>query len=219
MTLFALSKISTLSGALAAALLRANAGPAAAAAAAEPLALAPVPTAEPTKAQRRAAAAARYAAEKARRSLGPRTAPAPSAPAAAKARRSAPAPRRASLLVHDFHDLAGMAQRLREEQERAEALAKAQREAAAKRQAERQLFSRSIGPITPLRSPPPLCLHLPSTCRRYGCWSCPVFSSTACAILSLPWLRCSTCLKTIWTGMATCIPTLPPKPTFTARPV
>ena len=46
-----------------------------------------------------------------------------------------------------------MAQRLRQEQERAAAQAKAEREAAACLQAERQLFSRSVGPITPLRSP------------------------------------------------------------------
>ncbi|WP_027995190.1 Smr/MutS family protein [Simplicispira psychrophila] len=57
-----------------------------------------------------------------------------------------------SLRVHDLQDLAGVAQRLREEQERADAQAKAQREAAARLQAERQLFTRSIGAITPLRS-------------------------------------------------------------------
>ena len=52
--------------------------------------------------------------------------------------------------------MAAPAQRLRQEQQqaqaRAEALAQAQREAAAKLQAERQLFSRSIGPVTPLRT-------------------------------------------------------------------
>ena len=51
-----------------------------------------------------------------------------------------------------MQDLSSVAQHLREQQERAEALAKAQREAAAKRQAERQLFSLSVGAITPLRS-------------------------------------------------------------------
>ena len=141
-----------LSGALATALLRANAVPAA------PTSAAP-PATETPRAQRRAAAAARYAAQQARRTLGPRPAPPspPSKPApAAKPRRSAPAPRQANLRLHDLHDLAAVAQRLRQEQqqaqERAEALAQAQREAAAKLQAERQLFSRSIGPVTPLRT-------------------------------------------------------------------
>ena len=137
-----------LSGALATALLRANAVPAA------PTSAAP-PATETPRAQRRAAAAARYAAQQARRKLGPRPAPPspPSKPApAAKPRRSAPVARQASLRLHGLHDLAAVAQRLRQEQqqaqERAEALAKAQREAAA----ERQLFSRSIGPVTPLRT-------------------------------------------------------------------
>ena len=137
-----------LSGALATALLRANAVPAA------PTSAAP-PATETPRAQRRAAAAARYAAQQARRTLGPRPAPPspPSKPApAAKPRRSAPVARQASLRLHGLHDLAAVAQRLRQEQqqaqERAEALAKAQREAAA----ERQLFSRSIGPVTPLRT-------------------------------------------------------------------
>ena len=134
-----------LSGALATALLRANAAPATEAAP-------ELPAAETPRQQRRAAAAARYASQQARRKLGPRSTPAPSAPAAAKPRRSAPTARRASLRVNDLQDLAGVAQHLREEQERAQALAQAQREAAAKLQAERQLFSRSIGPITPLRS-------------------------------------------------------------------
>ena len=137
-----------LSGALATALLRANAVPAA------PTSAAP-PATETPRAQRRAAAAARYAAHQARRTLGPRPAPPspPSKPApAAKPRRSAPVARQASLRLHGLHDLAAVAQRLRQEQQqaqaRAEALAKAQREAAA----ERQLFSRSIGPVTPLRT-------------------------------------------------------------------
>ena len=110
------------------------------------------PAAETPRQQRRAAAAARYANQQARRKLGPRTAPAPSAPAPAKPRRNAPTPRRASLRLNDLQDLSTVAQHLREQQERAEALAKAQREAAAKRQAERQLFSLSVGAITPLRS-------------------------------------------------------------------
>ena len=138
------SSAEALSGALAAALLRANARPAAEAS--------PTPAAETPRTQRRAAAASRYAAQQARRKLGPRPAPAPSAPAPAKPRRSAPAARRVSLHLHDLQDLAVVAEHLRKEQERAEAWAKAQREAAARIQAERQLFSRSIGPITPLRS-------------------------------------------------------------------
>ena len=135
-----------LSGALAAALLRANAAPT--------TEVAPEPPAAATpRQQRRAAAAARYAHQQARRQLGQRPAPAPSAPtAAAKPRRSAPAARRASLRLNDLQDLSSVAQHLRQQQERAEALAKAQREAAAKLQAERQLFSRSVGAITPLRS-------------------------------------------------------------------
>ena len=138
--------LSSLSGALAAALLRANAAPT--------TKVAPEPPATATpRQQRRAAAAARYAHQQARRQLGQRPAPAPSAPsAAAKPRRSAPAARRASLRLNDLQDLSSVAQHLREQQERAEALAKAQREAAAKRQAERQLFSLSVGAITPLRS-------------------------------------------------------------------
>ena len=138
--------LSSLSGALAAALLRANAAPT--------TEVAPEPPATATpRQQRRAAAAARYAHQQARRQLGQRPAPAPSAPsAAAKPRRSAPAARRASLRLNDLQDLSSVAQHLREQQERAEALAKAQREAAAKRQAERQLFSLSVGAITPLRS-------------------------------------------------------------------
>ena len=138
--------LSSLSGALAAALLRANAAPT--------TEVAPEPPATATpRQQRRAAAAARYAHQQARRQLGQRPAPASSAPAAAaKPRRSAPAARRASLRLNDLQDLSSVAQHLREQQERAEALAKAQREAAAKRQAERQLFSLSVGAITPLRS-------------------------------------------------------------------
>ena len=111
-----------------------------------------LPAAETPRQQRRAAAAARYANQQARRKLGPRAVPAPSALATNKPRRSAPAARRISLRLNDLQDLSAVAQHLREQQERAEALAKAQREAAAKRQAERQLFSLSVGPITPLRS-------------------------------------------------------------------
>ncbi len=137
-------------GALASALLRAAAAPS------EPTTTTAAPSSpaapDSPRAQRRAAAAARYAALQTRHTLGPRAAvPNPAPPA--KPRRSAPAPRRASLRLNDWQDLAGVAQRLRQEQERATAQAKAEREAAARLQAERQLFSRSVGPITPLRSP------------------------------------------------------------------
>ena len=137
-------------GALASALLRATTLPSAPA---QALPLTPAPAAPASlRAQRRAAAAARYAALQTRRTLGPRAAvPNPAPPA--KPRRSAPTPRRASLRLNDWQDLAGVAQRLRQEQERATAQAKAAHEAAARLQAERQLFSRSVGAITPLRSP------------------------------------------------------------------
>ncbi len=78
----------------------------------------------------------------------------PSRPAApAPTRRTTPAPRRASLRIQGLHDLASVARQLREERERAEAQAQAQREAAARLEAERHLFSRSVGPVTALRSP------------------------------------------------------------------
>jgi DNA-nicking Smr family endonuclease len=137
-------------GALASALLRAAAAPS------EPATTTAAPSSpappDSPRAQRRAAAAARYAALQTRRTLGPR-ATAPSPTPSPPPRRSAPAPRRASLRLNDWQDLANVAQRLRQEQERAAAQAKAEREAAARLQAERQLFSRSVGPITPLRDP------------------------------------------------------------------
>jgi DNA-nicking Smr family endonuclease len=46
-----------------------------------------------------------------------------------------------------------VARRLREEHERAQSEEKARREAAARAEAERHLFSRSVGPVTPLRNP------------------------------------------------------------------
>jgi DNA-nicking Smr family endonuclease len=46
-----------------------------------------------------------------------------------------------------------VAHHLREQQARAAAQEKAQREAAARHEAERHLFSRAVGPVTPLRSP------------------------------------------------------------------
>nr|WP_295939427.1 Smr/MutS family protein [uncultured Acidovorax sp.] len=81
-------------------------------------------------------------------------------------RRAPSAPRRAGERITQLQDLATVARRLREEQERREAEDKARREAAARAEAERHLFSRSVGPVTPLRNsnvarlrrhlPPPL---------------------------------------------------------------
>ena len=92
-------------------------------------------------------------AQKARPSTPAPAADAPPHNAPAKTRRTAPAPRRASLRIHDLHDLASVARLLREENERAQAQAKAHREAAARLEAERHLFSRSVGPVTSLRNP------------------------------------------------------------------
>ncbi|CAN7463608.1 Smr/MutS family protein [Acidovorax delafieldii] len=83
---------------------------------------------------------------------------APAAPAAADnpappRRRAPPAPRRAGERITQLQDLATVARRLREDQERREAEDKARREAAARAEAERHLFSRSVGPVTPLRNP------------------------------------------------------------------
>ncbi|MFC3933455.1 Smr/MutS family protein [Acidovorax facilis] len=68
-------------------------------------------------------------------------------------RRTPPAPRRAGERITQLQDLATVARRLREDQERREAEEKARREAAARAEAERHLFSRSVGPVTPLRNP------------------------------------------------------------------
>ena len=68
-------------------------------------------------------------------------------------RRAPPAPRRPSERITQLQDLAAVARRLRDEQERREAEEKARREAAARADAERHLFSRSVGPVTPLRNP------------------------------------------------------------------
>ena len=77
----------------------------------------------------------------------PEATPAPAADAPphnapAKTRRTAPAPRRASLRIHDLHDLASVARLLREENERAQAQAKAHREAAARLRGSREYLSR-----------------------------------------------------------------------------
>ena len=129
--------------------------------------------ARPSRAARRAAAAARKAALQAWRQTPARTpahTPAPNTPGAAlpaKAQRAPAAPRRPSVRLHDLHDLATVARQLREEQQRAEAEAQARREAAARQAAERTLFSRAVGPITPLPQPnlaqlePPLPPPLP----------------------------------------------------------
>lgn len=116
-------------------------------AAALPAPAPPVPP--PTRASRRASAAAHLAAARpARVPRPPATAP---SPAAKPPRRSAPAPRRASQRITDLQELATVARQLREQHEREQAEEKARREAAARAEAEQQLFSRSVGPITPLR--------------------------------------------------------------------
>ncbi|NMM79253.1 DNA mismatch repair protein MutS, partial [Acidovorax sp. SRB_24] len=50
-------------------------------------------------------------------------------------------------------DLGALARQLREQQAHAQALEEARRAAAARREAEQQLFSRTVGPVTPLRAP------------------------------------------------------------------
>jgi len=145
-------------GALAAALERAVAqSRPSAAVAAQPPAPAPPGQADAPRAVRRAATAAAAARRASANQVRP-SAPPPASdttrPAGqTKTHRTAPAPRRASLRIHDLHDLASVARQLREEHERAEAQAKAQREAAARLEAERHLFSRSVGPVTSLRNP------------------------------------------------------------------
>lgn len=148
-------------GALATALARAAARThSPAAAPALPPATPPSGEADAPRAVRRAATAAaaarRAAASQVRPSAPPPAAETPRHTAPAQPRRPAPAPRRASLRIHDLHDLhdlASVARQLREEHHRAEAQARARREAAARLDAERHLFSRSVGPVTPLRNP------------------------------------------------------------------
>ncbi|WP_416208715.1 Smr/MutS family protein [Acidovorax sp.] len=81
----------------------------------------------------------------------PRPPAAAPAPAAKPPRRAPPAPRRAGQRIADLQELATVARQLREQHEREQAEEKARREAAARAEAEQQLFSRSVGPITPLR--------------------------------------------------------------------
>jgi DNA-nicking Smr family endonuclease len=70
---------------------------------------------------------------------------------AAPRRRAAPAPRRTGQRIADLQELATVARQLREQHEREQAEEQARREAAARQEAENQFFSRSVGPITPLR--------------------------------------------------------------------
>ena len=119
----------------------------------ETIAPAPAPTA-PRSTRRAGLADKKAAAKAAMRPLRH----APAAPAAADnpappRRRAPPAPRRAGERITQLQDLATVARRLREDQERREAEDKARREAAARAEAERHLFSRSVGPVTPLRNP------------------------------------------------------------------
>jgi len=115
---------------------------------------APTTTAVPRSARRAGLADKKAAAKAAMRPV--RHAPAPPSigdnPAPPR-RRAPPTPRRAGERITQLQDLATVARRLREDQERREAEEKAQREAAARAEAERHLFSRSVGPVTPLRNP------------------------------------------------------------------
>ncbi|GDY38513.1 hypothetical protein ACINB_44050 [Acidovorax sp. NB1] len=113
----------------------------------------PAPAPSAPRSTRRAGLADKKAAAKA--AMRPlRHAPAaPTESPAPPRRRAPPAPRRAGERITQLQDLATVARRLREEQERREAEDKAQREAAARAEAERHLFSRSVGPVTPLRNP------------------------------------------------------------------
>ena len=105
----------------------------------------------PSRASVRAALAAATAAAggaAARQRAAQREAQPASTPRSRKPRRTAPAPRAAAVRVTD---LSALAQHLREQQARAQALEKARRAAAARREAEQQFFARAVGPVTPLR--------------------------------------------------------------------
>ena len=105
----------------------------------------PPPSSGASRASVRAAAAATAAARvKASRPIAP---PA-SAARSRKPRRTAPPPRAPAQRVTD---LGALAQQLRQQQARAEALEKTRRAAAARRDAEQQLFARAVGPVIPLR--------------------------------------------------------------------
>ena len=116
----------------------------------------------PTRASVRAAAAALAERNRTRqRSTAGQQGPTqqttqPARPGAAapprQRRRSAPPARPAVLQrATDLQGLGALAQQLREQQARAQALEKTQRAAAARRAAEQQLFARAVGPVIPLR--------------------------------------------------------------------
>ena len=132
--------------------------------ASHPPPIAPRPSRASVRAAMAAATAAAAARTKASRSTGD---PPKSSTRSRKPRRTAPPPRAAAQRITD---LGALAQHLREQQARAEALEKAHRAAVARREAEQQMFSRAVGPVTPLRdtnlaqwngaSPEPLPLQL-----------------------------------------------------------
>ncbi|GAB3355710.1 hypothetical protein GCM10027395_17530 [Giesbergeria sinuosa] len=64
--------------------------------------------------------------------------------------KRAPAPRPASTRLDGLHELGQVAQQWREAQAQTQAEAQKRREAAARQEAERQWFSRAVGPVTPL---------------------------------------------------------------------
>lgn len=123
----------------------------------------PAAPAASRSARRAALAQKKAAAQAARRprpapvsTAAPALEPAPALaqqPAPTGRRRVPPPARRAAERITHLQDLATVARRLREEHERAQAEEKARREADARLEAERHLFSRSVGPVTPLRNP------------------------------------------------------------------
>lgn len=75
----------------------------------------------------------------------------PAQPAARPRRtKQPPAPRPASVRLEGLHDLGVVAQQWREAQAKAQAEEQKRREAAARQEAERQWFSRAVGPVKPL---------------------------------------------------------------------
>lgn len=115
-------------------------------------AAAPVPA--PTRAARRALAhTATLLARSVRPSRAvPNARTAASTPASARPQRNRqpPTPRPASTRLDGLHALGQVAQQWREAQAQAQAEAQKRREAAARQEAERQWFSRAVGPVTPL---------------------------------------------------------------------
>ena len=119
----------------------------------------PPPGVSPTRAVVRAAAAAKKAARaQASRALtrsrienstnGNTDANGRTSPRGRKRRRAAPLARAPAQRITD---LGALARQLQEQQAMAQALEQARRAAAAKREAEQQLFARAVGPVTPLR--------------------------------------------------------------------